>query len=415
MKYLCIFSRLLLGVVFIVSGLTKAIDPVGYGFVITEYLNALGLSFFNPIALSFGALQTAFEFVLGVALLIGLQLRLTSILTMLIMVFFTFFTLWTAISNPVQHCGCFGDAIRLTNWETFCKNLIFTPFSLLLFFKRKRFAPISLHIGEWSTLVLFGVASLALSIHCYRHLPLVDFTGYKVGNNIPEAMTLPEGAPRTQYETLLTYQRGSETKQFSFDELPDSSWTFVSVKTRVLKRGAIPAIPSFEVRTYGGKYITDSLLSVKGALLIFVVPYMDKAHPKALEEVGMLFKQVAEHLNIPFVTLSGSGEEQTISRMKGNDLHTPLYYSDAKTLYTMIRSNPGLILLYDANVVAKWSAWDIPSFQSFSNLLDRDWEVVSAKAKISEHLTMELFAVSLILLLAILGYIFRKMSKPEAD
>ena len=411
MKHLCTFSRFLLGVVFIVSGLTKVIDPVGTGFVITEYLHALGLSFFTSFSVSIGVLQSVFELVLGVALLVGLQLRLSAILTALIMVFFLFFTLWIAMYNPVQHCGCFGDAIRLSNWETFLKNLILTPFSILLFLKRKHYRPLSLNLSEWSVIALFSVASALLAIFCFRHLPLIEFTGYKVGNNIPQAMTIPEDAPRRQYETTFVFKRGKETKKFSFENLPDSSWSFVSTKTKLIHRGTIPEIPGLEVSTYRGRYITDSLLSIKGALLIFTVPYADKANAKAFEQAGAVYREVSGRMDISFIVVSGSHEEMTLAALAPHNITAPRYLSDPKTLYTMVRSNPGLMLWYDANVVAKWSAYDFPSYQEIKDILEQDWEIVSTKSRMMVSLSTKLYGIVLILLLAGLCRVFRRSAK----
>jgi len=390
------------------------IDPVGFGFVITEYLNALGLSFFSPLSLLSGALVSAFEFVLGVSLLLGLQLRLTSLFTMLFMAFFTLLTLWTALFNPVQHCGCFGDAIILSNTETFLKNLIFFPFSILLFIRRKQFAPISLNIREWSTIALFGFAALLLSLHGYRHLPLIDFTGFKVGNHIPEAMTVPDDAPRNQYETIFTYQKEAKTKKFSLDNLPDSSWTYVSHKTKLIKAGAIPAIPHFDISAYSdNRYVTDSLLSIRGWVLFFTIPHVDKGHEKAFKKAGALYRQITEQSAIPFITISGSGEAATQSLLHQYGVTSPLFFSDPKSVYTMVRTNPGLMLLYDASVVAKWSNIDIPSYQALERILVQDWEIVSAKARIKEKLSVEFFALFLILLLGGLHLTFRHLSKKK--
>ncbi|MCL2727574.1 MAG: DoxX family protein [Bacteroidales bacterium] len=410
MKFLSTLSRIVIGLLFVFSGFTKAIDPVGFGFVFTEYLKTLGLDFFIPLALICAILVTAFEFMLGASLLVGLQVRLTAFFAMLFMVFFTFFTLWTAVANPVQHCGCFGDAIRLSNAETFLKNLIFTPFALFLVWQRKRFPPISLKIWECGAVAMFGIVSILLSLHCYRHLPLIDFAGFKVGNNIPQAMTVPPDAPQHQYETTFTYQKGTEIKAFTIDHLPDSTWTYLSAKTRLVKRGAIPEIPNFDVRTYRGRYFTDSLLSIQGPLLILIVPYADKAQAKALDKAGTLYRHGTE---LPFIVMSGSNEEHTAALLLNHSIDAPAYFSDAKTLYTMIRANPGLMLLHDANVVAKWSARDIPSPSAMDNLLAQDWEIVSAKLRINEHLSIEFFAVILIILLMILHPIVHRLHKTK--
>ena len=398
MRFLRIFSRVIIGLLFIFSGCTKAIDPVGFGFVMTEYLKALGLDFLCPLAVTGGILMSAFEFVLGVSILVGLQLRLASIFSMFFMLFFTFFTLWIAIYNPVHHCGCFGDAVILSNWATFYKNLIFTPLTVLLFVQRKHFPPISFKIREWGAMVMFGMASVLLSLHGYRHLPLIDFTGFKVGNHIPEAMT-----DKRQYETVFTYKKGAETKTFTLAHLPDSTWTYHDHKNLVT--GVAPQIVGFEISAYQeNRYVTDSVLSIKGPLLVLTVPYAEKANAKAVEKADALYRQVAENTNIPMMVLSGTPEEGT----KQWGMATPVYFSDPKTLYTMVRANPGLMLWYDANVVAKWSAYDIPSYPQLARILDQDWEVVSAKSSITEHLSVEFLAVILMIVLAVCYPVFRR-------
>ena len=414
MKFLRTFSCLFIGTMFIFSGVTKAIDPIGTGFVIAEYLKALGLQFFTPLSVAGGMAQSMVELLLGVALILGVRMRLTTLFSMAIMVFFTFFTFWVAMVNPVRHCGCFGDAIILTNWETFYKNLIFTPFTIFLFFQRKHFRTLASPLIEWSTLALFGVACIALSCYCYRHLPLVDFTGFRVGNDIPQAMTVPDDAPKHQYKTTLTYQKGKETKTFTMDNLPDSTWTFVDMDTRLVKMGALPQIPTFEVSSYqSGRYITDSLLSIRGPLLLFIVPHVDKAHPKAFEKAGTLYQQQATQANIPFIVLSGSGETLTASTLHPYGIAAPLYFADAKTLYTMIRANPGLMLLYNATVVAKWSAHDIPALPKIERLLAQDWEVVSATSRMTELLRISLSTILLLILLSALRLLFKHVSRPS--
>jgi hypothetical protein len=248
-----------------------------------------------------------------------------------------------------------------------------------------------------------------LSLHCYRHLPLIDFTGYKVGNNIPEAMTVPEDALKNQYETTLTYSKGNETKTFTFENLPDESWNFVSAKTKLIKKGVVPEIPYLDISTWEGNYITDSLLSIKGALLILTLPYTDKAQIKALEKTGALYQQITAQSDISFIVISGSGKLMTTATLHPYGIDAPSYFSDAKTLVTVARANPGLILLYDATVVAKWSAFDIPSWPTLKNLLDQDWEMVSAKFRMMEHLSIEFFAVLLTLLLAFLHLFLKKV------
>ncbi|MDR2586612.1 MAG: DoxX family protein [Prevotellaceae bacterium] len=405
MKYLRIISRILIGVMFIFSGLTKAIDPIGSGFIIAEYLNALGLNFLIPFSVIGGIAQSMVEFLLGVALIVGLRMRLSTLFSMLIMVFFTFFTLWVALYNPVSHCGCFGDVLLLSNWETFYKNLIFTPFTIFLFLQRKHFVPTTRKIGEWIALSVTCLASVLLSLYCFRYLPLIDFTGFKPGTHIPEAMTVPEGeAP--QFETTFVYEKDSKTQIFTINNLPDSTWKYVSHNTKIVKEGATPLISRFEIGDYKeNRYVTDSILSLKGHLLVLTIPYAEKVKFDALERVAAL------SIEVPMILLSGSVEDETISLLGRYGIDVPYFYTDIKTLFTMVRANPGLMLLHDATVVAKWSMYNTPSVPHIKSIMGSDSEIVSAKSKMEEHLVMGFFILFFSLLLFVLNRFFRHVAR----
>jgi len=202
------------------------------------------------------------------------------------------------------------------------------------------------------------------------------------------------------------------------DQLPDSSWTYVSHKTKLIHAGTIPEIPQFDVSTYRqNRYVTDSLLAIKGYLLALSLPYADKAKAGAIKKAALLSQEVA---GIPFIVISGSGEGQTAALLQEHGLDAPAYFLDAKVLYTMVRSNPGLSLLYDATVVAKWSAFDIPSPAALKQLMGRDWEVAAAKSRIRENLTIEIMAIGLLLLFALLHSVFhrhhtRKSNRHDTD
>ena len=411
MKYLRAISRLVIGLLFIFSGFTKGIDPVGTGFVFAEYFKAFGFSFMTPLSIPVGMLLAAFEFMLGTAVLIGLKMRLASIASMLFMIFFTLFTLGIAIFHPVRHCGCFGDAIHLSNWATFIKNVIFTPFTIVLYWQRKQFKPIAPCLWEWGTMGAMGLLSLAVSLHCLYHLPLMDFAGFKVGNNILEATKIPEGAPVREYKTTFYYEKAGKTQAFSIDNLPDASWTYVSSKTKVTKAGTLPQIPVLDISSYkDGRYLTDSLMSVQGPLLVATLPYADKGRTKGLEKLSALSAAGA----FPLAVISGSEGGSVGQLLQTQGMDVPYYFTDAKIVYTMVRANPGLMLLYDGWVVAKWSSYDIPSARDIDKILQSDWEVAMAKGRIQSHLQTELFAILLLGALALIRVLYRRYYKPQA-
>ena len=407
MKYLRAISRLVIGLLFIFSGFTKGIDPVGTGFIFAEYFKAFGFSFMIPLATPLCMLLAALEFVLGVSVLIGLKMRLATLGTLIFMVFFTFFTLATAIFNPVSHCGCFGDAIHLSNWATFVKNLIFTPFAILLYLQRKQFTPLGPCLLEWGAMVAFGLLSIALSLHCYYHLPLMDFAGFKVGNHILEAMKVPEGQER-EFKTTFYYEKDGKTQGFPIDNLPDETWNYVSSKTKVTKVGTLPQIPFLDISTYGdGRYVRDSLMSLPYPVLVATLPYADKSRDRGWEKLSALHAQGT----LPMMVISGARGETVGQLLQAKGMNVPYYFTDAKIVYTMARANPGLMLLQDGWVVAKWSSFDIPSAPELDKLLQTDWEVLMAKGRIKSHLQTEIFAVVLLGVLILIRGLFRRYYK----
>ena len=410
MKTLRAVSRIVIGLMFLFSGFTKGIDPVGTGFVFAEYFKAFGVPFMTPLSVTVGMLMAAFEFMLGASILIGLKMRLAAIGSMLFMIFFTLFTLGLAIFNPVRHCGCFGDAIHMTNWATFVKNVITTPFTVILFWQRKQFKPLAPCLVEWGAMAATGALSLAVSLHCLYHLPLMDFAGFKVGNQILEAMKVPEGAPQREFKSTFYYEKGGKTQAFSIDDLPDESWNYVSTKTKLVRAGTLPQIPNLDISSYtDGRYLTDSLMSVPGPLLVATLPYADKGRTQGLERLSALHATAG----LPMAVVSGSGGAAVGQLLQAHGLDIPYFFTDAKVVYTMVRANPGLMLLYDGWVVNKWSSYDIPSAREIEKILDTDWEIVMAKGRIKAHLQTEIFAVLLLGMLVLFRGLCRRYYKPQ--
>jgi len=198
-------SRFVLGGVFIFSGFVKAIDPLGFTYKIEDYLHAFGGIFdsFAGIAFSVAVLLSTLELLIGLNLIFKVQLRLTSLLALLFMAVMTPLTLYIAIKNPVTDCGCFGDALVISNWATFYKNLFLITLAILMLIFHKRMKTLLLPRFEWIAVTMFILIGVGLSLYSYQHLPLIDFRPYKVGVNIPEAMLIPEGAVMDKYSTTL--------------------------------------------------------------------------------------------------------------------------------------------------------------------------------------------------------------------
>ena len=219
LKAVLTVCRLLFGAVFIFSGFVKAIDPLGSTYKIQDYLTAFGGFFehFLPLALPAAVALSTIELLIGLSLFFNIRARLGAWGGLLFMLVMTPLTLYIAIANPVSDCGCFGDAVKLSNTATFLKNIVLLAVVLVLFFNRKRMYPVFAPGMEWGVLLLFAVAGVGLSVHCYRHLPFIDFRPYKVGANIPEGMTVPVGAPQDEYAITFIYEKDGVQQEFTLD------------------------------------------------------------------------------------------------------------------------------------------------------------------------------------------------------
>jgi uncharacterized membrane protein YphA (DoxX/SURF4 family) len=384
MKLRCIFRtiiRIAIGLLFIFSGYVKAIDPIGSEIKFGEYFEAFGMSALESGALVFGILLATVELIIGLCFLFGLRMKLASLGAILFMAFMTVLTLVLAITNAVQDCGCFGDAIKLTNWQTFYKNLIIMPFVIYAFVERKNYKQIFENKTEWIIAIFLLIASSSISIYAYRHLPFIDFMAYKVGANIPEGMIIPEGAPADVYEeSTFIYEKDGKQEIFTLENLPDNTWTYVDAPTpKLLKKGYVPPTQDFSITSMEtGESIHENVF-VQGGYLIFITS-ADITHAKlknsdALNELY----QYATNNGINFMMLSGSSEQANQVYLQNAKAKYPVYATDATVLKSMVRSNPGVMLLKDNMVLQKWNINDAPSIDELKDLLSKNPENIIAE------------------------------------
>ncbi|MDR0845286.1 MAG: DoxX family membrane protein, partial [Tannerella sp.] len=217
--------RVLLGLTFVFSGIVKAIDPVGGALKIEEYLVVFGLDSFSWLSISISIAQAALEFTLGFCLLMGVYRRLTTLLLLIFMCFFTPLTLYIAIFNPVADCGCFGDALIITNWQTFFKNIVLLAAAIFVYIYCKHLASIYSYRTYWFVALFACIFCVSFCYYNYSHLPIIDFLPYKVGENIPKLMEFPPDAPQDVYHFI--YQKDGVKKEFALADAPvsDSTWT----------------------------------------------------------------------------------------------------------------------------------------------------------------------------------------------
>ncbi|HOT14968.1 MAG TPA: DoxX family protein [Bacteroidales bacterium] len=363
-KYLFHFCRISIGLLFIFSSFTKGLDPWGFAYKLTDYFQVININnlHYSTLALSF--IASGLEFLLGVMLLFNVLMKYTAWAAAAFMAFFTVLTFLLAWFNPVSDCGCFGDAIKLTNWETFFKNVVFSVLVAVIFWKRNKYK-VSKNTYLTYGLITSGIGVFVLfSVASYRHLPIIDFMPYSIGSNIKEKMTVPPGAPVDKYETMLTYQnkKTGEKKDFDLKNYPwqDSlTWKWVETKSVLVEKGYTPPIHDFVISDHEGNDITQQILNDSGYVFLFISYNLKLANAAALKNADSLYLYYSGKPDTRFyaVTASTVGVQSQIKDSLG--LNMAFNTGDETMLKTVIRSNPGLVLLKNGTVLGKWHYNDI--------------------------------------------------------
>lgn len=362
LKILVNVARLLLGLVFVFSGFVKAVDPLGSAYKISDYLDAFGWLYFKDMSLLLSVLLSATEFFLGAALLIGVYKRFISLSMLLFMLFVTPLTLYIAITNPVTDCGCFGDALVLSNTATFLKNLVLLALAFFAYWQNEKFITIyGPNTSRYTTLWSF-IFPLMISIWSYNHLPLIDFLPYKVGNNLPELMKAPAGAPTDSITTVFIYEKNGVQKKFTLEKAPfsDTTWTFVDRQDIAVREGYRSPIHDFVIEDPNSGDITKEILSYPSYTFLLVSDKLTEMNYAHLQEI-LDVKTYAEKHGYRFLGLTNSSPRAIEDWKYEYDDAMNFYSLDDRTLKTMMRSNPGLILLKKGTVIQKWGFRDVPN------------------------------------------------------
>jgi uncharacterized membrane protein YphA (DoxX/SURF4 family) len=392
--------RIAIGLLFIFSGYVKAIDPTGSGIKFGEYFEAFGMSALEPGALIFGILLSTVELIIGLCFLLCLKIKLASLGAILFMAFMTVLTFVLAITNAVQDCGCFGDAIKLTNWQTFYKNLIIIPFIIYAFVERKNYRQAFENKTEWIIAILLLFISSGISIYTYRHLPFIDFMEYKAGVNIPEGMIIPEDAPVDIYEeSIFVYEKDGKRENFTLENLPDSTWKYVdSPAPKLLKKGYVPPAKDFSITSLTTRdFVHDDIFAQGGYLIFITSADVNKAKLKNSNTLNKLYEYSVDN-NINFMLLSGSSEQANQVYLQNTEAKYPVYSTDPTVLKSMVRSNPGIILLKDNTILKKWNINDVPSVSELKDLLSKNPEDIIADNYKNSKRTNILFACIVLVL-----------------
>ncbi len=352
MKYLVHISRVLVGILFIISGLIKLNDPMGFSFKLEEYFSAgvLDLPFFEPHALAISIFVVIFEVLLGVMLLIGFRVKFTVWSLLLMIVFFTFLTFYSAYFNKVTDCGCFGDAIKLTPWESFTKDLILLVLIIILFVGRKH---ITSFLGAVMKTIVVAIALLLSGIYAYHvlnHLPEIDFRPYKIGANIEEGMVVPEGAPQTVYDYAWRFKTNEGEKiVVTQGDYPSVDGEFIDVETTEVQAGYEPPIHDFTIEQNGEDFAPSLLQEPK---LVMVVAYdLLKSDPVFDEIKKTTDLAIQNHYKV--IGMSASGPELSDKIVSDHNLNFKFYFTDETALKTIVRSNPGVLVLHRGTIEQK--------------------------------------------------------------
>lgn len=366
--------QFLLGIVFTFSGFAKVIDPLGGWYKVDDYLTAFGWDFLKVLGFLGSIALSIVEFALGICLLLGARAKLVALGVLIMMAFMTPLTLYIAIFNPVTDCGCFGEALKISNWATFWKNIVFSAMGILLYMwadhstrdnSWKRF----ITIVSYTTLFLIGV-----TIYCYKNLPIIDFRPYAIGVNMPKSMEYPEDAKRDSFDTYLTYQKGEKTSTVLFGSADykalqnDSTWTCVDSYSKLVEKGYEPPIHDFTMDDPEDGDLTEDVLANEGYTFIAVSSKIEKADLELAKKHNDVY-EFAQANSIPFYLLTATGLEtdELAAYKEATGAEYKVLNCDEITLKTIVRSNPGLVLIKNGDVVNKWAVKNIPDFQKLSD------------------------------------------------
>jgi uncharacterized membrane protein YphA (DoxX/SURF4 family) len=422
MKMLLFISRIIAGSVLVVSGLVKANDTLGFSYKMEEYFSAevLNMEFLIPYALAFAVLMCLAEIIIGFALIAGVEMKISTWLALLLTIFFAFLTFYSAYFDKVNDCGCFGDAIKFTPWQSFIKDLVLMVFILPSFFDRKNIelnsdeedrkyfigsllfiALFSFLLLDWSFPFWFSLSffvltlaikklskgratswiiaglsfilSLAFSFHTYSHLPIKDYRPYAIGKNIAEQMVVPEGMPTDVYETSFVYKNSDtgEEKTFNESNYPwqDSTWIWVSTDNVLVSKGYEPPVHDFVITDADGYELQEDILAEESPIILVICYDIEKSNDDAMTAVNA-FAEAAESDGLYVYGLTASLYDQVEDFRLKNQVPITFYSADETMLKTVIRSNPGVLIIKKGDVIAKWHYNDLPDFSEIQNILN---------------------------------------------
>lgn len=377
-NYLLGFCRIFTGLLFIFSGFIKANDPTGFGYKLQEYFEVFHLTAFNEYATAMAVVICGFEILLGALLLLGVYANTVAWGLLLLILFFTFLTFYSAFFEVVTSCGCFGDAIPLTPWQSFSKDLVLLALILIIFFNRKQLRSIIKGSGnQFVATLITAIISLGIGVYTVNYLPFIDFLPYKVGNNLPALMVLPEGKQGDVFEQIYTMKnkKTGETKKvndkvYMADKLwEDESWEIIGEpESRLVKKGYDIPIPDLLITDADGADHTQEIIANPYYNLVIVAKDLSSTNIDAIQKINQTAIQLTKDYNglrVVLLTASASKDAQYLSDKM--QLIAEIFYADLIPLKSMVRANPGVLLLKGGNVVGKWHYNNFPDAKTIED------------------------------------------------
>ncbi len=372
MKYVLWTLRIIIGVLFIFSGVVKANDPLGLTYKMDEFFEVWGWGFMTHFSLAMSILMIGFEIMSGVAMLVGNAFRIYITLLLLLNLFYTFLTGYVLYSGKIKECGCFGDCIPLSNSVTFYKDVVLSVMTIVLYMYRSRVSSIfsnktvNIAVGSLATLFAFGSQWWTL-----KHLPVHDCLAYRVGNNLWKEMQPGADYKEPEFETIMVYEKNGVKKSFTLKDYPwqDSTWKFVSSESKLVKEGiGLPKIPhDFSFTDSAGADQTQAILTAKGYVFLWFVRKPAELKMDNMDKLRNMMNKAAT-MHIPFYLLCSAGFDLAGPyRQKWGVADIPMMTLDFTVSKTAMRTDPGLMLMKDGVVMKKWSYLDYPADMVLDN------------------------------------------------
>ncbi|MGN6604831.1 MAG: BT_3928 family protein [Ginsengibacter sp.] len=362
MKVLVNICRAIVGILFIFSGLVKAMDPHGLAYKMQEFFDVWAMNhslasfmyWLSDFALPFAIIMITLEIIVGVGILLGIWKKFFTWLILLLMIFFAFLTGYAALSGKISTCGCFGDCIPLTSMQSFIKDLVLLVLIIILFFGRKYIVPLFTPAFDVLLIVISTFLVLYYQWYVMRHLPTVDCLPFKKGGNVLQLRKMPADAVPDKKEYRFVYEKNGKKQDFTIKDLPDSSWHFVSRQDILIQKGKNnePPIKDFNLMTISGNDSTQAVLSLDASYYLFFVKDFSKTN-YWFSDFNQIY-QHAKNTNRLLYIVTPDMEEANQFFNKQNNYHLPVLSLDATAFKTAARTNPELYLMKGPVIKDKW-------------------------------------------------------------